>query len=159
MGQHGEHTLICCVVLQSVEALKKTFMLFWITMIHGRAASRRAKTHHMLRGFQGSKPCASTLMFLRVMRAPRAQRLVCLRLFCYCYRYGYCKVMRRKPPVIFGVVILYPAEQGIRSPLSCAVKNPGFWHPSRPGGKKMTFFPSWAASFWHFFEVNFQYGF
>ena len=50
-----------------------------------------------------------------------AQRLVFLRLFCYCYRYGYCKVMRRKPPVIFGVVILSPAEQGIRSPLSCAV--------------------------------------
>ena len=74
-----------------------------------------------VRGFQGSKPCASTLMFLRVMRAPRAQRLVLLRLFCYCYRYGYCKVMRRKPPVIFGVVILSPAEQGIRSPLSCAV--------------------------------------
>ena len=23
LGQHGEHTLICCVVLQSVEALKK----------------------------------------------------------------------------------------------------------------------------------------
>ena len=32
-GQHGEDTLICCVVLQSVEALKKTLMLFWITMI------------------------------------------------------------------------------------------------------------------------------
>ena len=72
-------------------------------------------------GFQGSKPCASTLMLLRVMRAPRAQRLVLLRLFCYCYRYGYCNVMRQKPPVFFGVVILSPAEQGIRSPVSRAV--------------------------------------
>ena len=47
LGQHGEHTLICCVVLQSVEALKKTLMLFWITMIWAGGKSTCENKSHI----------------------------------------------------------------------------------------------------------------